>query len=190
MQLWTWRRVSRFLYCVPASLVELSPRCGCLLATVADYHPAGDSVALCHFPHACARLSHVSPGPLHRCCPRPTPPLECPRRHHLHLLWCCPARLVLLLWTVMIYGLVLYASESIISQSWTVMCNKTGGGRGSIFLALSLLLIVAIFARFPPILCLGVKIETLNCSILCLISVLCYILMIYNIKMLLNVQFN
>lgn len=45
-----------------ASLVEPHPGCGPLLATVADHHPAGDSVALHHFAHACAQLPHVSPS--------------------------------------------------------------------------------------------------------------------------------
>lgn len=44
-----------------ASLVEPHPGRGRLLATVADYYPAGDSVALHHFAHACAGLPHVSP---------------------------------------------------------------------------------------------------------------------------------
>ncbi|XP_034753529.1 heparan-alpha-glucosaminide N-acetyltransferase isoform X2 [Etheostoma cragini] len=43
------------------SLVETRPRCGPLLATVADNHPAGDSVALHHFAHACTQLPHVNP---------------------------------------------------------------------------------------------------------------------------------
>lgn len=43
------------------SLVEPHPGCGALLATVADYHPAGDSVAVHHLPHACTQLPHVSP---------------------------------------------------------------------------------------------------------------------------------
>lgn len=44
------------------SLVEPRPGGGRLLATVADYHPAGDSVALHHFAHACTQLPHVSPS--------------------------------------------------------------------------------------------------------------------------------
>ncbi|XP_039638979.1 heparan-alpha-glucosaminide N-acetyltransferase isoform X2 [Perca fluviatilis] len=44
------------------SLVEPCPGCGPLLATVADYHPAGDSVALHHFAHACTQLPHVNPS--------------------------------------------------------------------------------------------------------------------------------
>ncbi|XP_031140076.1 heparan-alpha-glucosaminide N-acetyltransferase isoform X2 [Sander lucioperca] len=44
------------------SLVEPGPGCGPLLATVADYHPAGDSVALHHFAHACTQLPNVNPS--------------------------------------------------------------------------------------------------------------------------------
>lgn len=43
----------------------------------------------------------------------------------------------------MIYGPVVDASEGIISQSQSVLCNKRSGGRGSIFLALCLLLSAA-----------------------------------------------
>lgn len=42
--------------------MEPRPGCGPLLATVADYHPAGDSMALPHFAHACPQLPHVSPS--------------------------------------------------------------------------------------------------------------------------------
>lgn len=41
--------------------MEPHPGCGPLLAPVADNHPAGDSVALHHFPHAGAQLPYVSP---------------------------------------------------------------------------------------------------------------------------------
>lgn len=55
--------LTRFL-CDAESLVEPRPGCGPLLATVADYHPAGDSVALHHFAHARTQLPHVSPSNL------------------------------------------------------------------------------------------------------------------------------
>lgn len=45
----------------------------------------------------------------------------------------------------MIYGPVVDASQGIISQSQSVLCNKRSGGRGSIFLALCLLLSAAFF---------------------------------------------
>lgn len=74
------------------------------------------------------------------------------------VLGCCSSgvtvHLVLLvLWTTVIYGLVVDASEGIISQSQSVMCNKWSGGRGSIFLALCLLLSAAFCVFFPPHLC-------------------------------------
>lgn len=50
----------------------------------------------------------------------------------------------------MIYGPVVDASEGIISQSQTVMCNKRSGGRGSIFLAPGLLLGAGFCADFLP----------------------------------------
>lgn len=40
--------------------VAARPGRGALLAAVADYHPAGDSVALHYFPHASAQLPYVS----------------------------------------------------------------------------------------------------------------------------------
>lgn len=46
--------------CAAASLVAVHPGRGALLAAVADDHPAGDSVALHHLPHASPRLPHVS----------------------------------------------------------------------------------------------------------------------------------
>lgn len=46
--------------CAAAWLVATYPGRGALLAAVADDHPAGDSVALHHFPHASAQLPHVS----------------------------------------------------------------------------------------------------------------------------------
>lgn len=48
--------------CVAASLVEPRPGRGPVLATVADYRPAGDSVALHHSTPACTQLPHVSPS--------------------------------------------------------------------------------------------------------------------------------
>lgn len=40
---------------------ETLPGCDPLLATVADYRPVGDSVAVPHLPAACAPLPHVRP---------------------------------------------------------------------------------------------------------------------------------
>lgn len=46
--------------CAAARLVPTHPGRGAILAAVADHYPAGDSVALHHFPHASAELPHVS----------------------------------------------------------------------------------------------------------------------------------
>lgn len=59
------------------------------------------------------------------------PGLRWRRQQSVHLV-------LLLLWTAVIYGPVVDASEGIISQSQSVMCNKRSAGRGSIFLALCL----------------------------------------------------
>lgn len=53
--------LTRFVYDA-VSLVEPHPGYGPVLAAVADYHPAGDSVAVHHLPHACTQLPHVGPG--------------------------------------------------------------------------------------------------------------------------------
>lgn len=46
--------------CAAAQLVATHPGRAAILAAVADHYPAGDSVALHHFPHAGAQLPHVS----------------------------------------------------------------------------------------------------------------------------------
>lgn len=61
-----------------AWLVATHPGRGALLAAVADNHPAGDFVALHHFPHAGAQLPYVSAASSHRCClAMRSSPIEC-----------------------------------------------------------------------------------------------------------------